>query len=226
MTGAADDHSGIGRNGRLLAAAGVAVLLVSALAAVAGSSGSVRGKPHTIRIVLPDAIGVAAPKPEVAQREIAEGIAPPAEPIAAQGNIDEIGGGAQERPSKVVKKRIGGVEMLDLSFALPGGQSPGLQGIAVEKRLVVAGFGTRTVDIHLHSGSRIEIDGAELVEALVSLGAVSKERAGALPIEPGRQTFAALRRAGIDIGYDAIGDNLVIEPGSAGLAAARGQAPD
>lgn len=115
----------------------------------------------------------------------------------------------RQRPLAYVEPDRNGV--LPISFSLDRGSSSGAGGVGVTKTIATLQGQMTGLTIFLVGGSSIEVDRAELAQALTAIGA--GERSSSLPAagSNGRLSLDRVRQAGLGLRYDAIRDRLVLD---------------
>ena len=97
--------------------------------------------------------------------------------------------------------------IIPLSYSLEPAFNPGPDGLRVSKPIALQGGDETQLALYLLNGTRIEVAREDLASALTRLGAA--EKAKNLP-DLERMSLEQVRRAGLDLRYDAIRDRLML----------------
>lgn len=147
------------------------------------------------RVLIPDHVptrtGLALPEPEQAEGP------------SQTGQATSFAAPAKTRIANVSTDQ----QIMPLSFRLTPNFNPGPEGLTVTKQLAHQSGKLADIQIILVDATRIEIERASLSSALAELGLA--EAGKRLP-ETQKLSLETIRRAGLDLRYDAIRDRLVL----------------
>ena len=141
--------------------------------------------------------------------------ADPAAPVAGDGPAVPVATARNDiapaaKPAIQVRPDANGV--LPIGFSLERGETSAGGGVGVSKTIASPKGEMAGLTIFIVGDALIEVDRAELVRALSTIGATEEVQRLPQASGNGRISLDRLRQAGLDVRYDAVGDRLVLHP--------------